>query len=171
MWSVENLHTVLAAILSGVLICVAVSDVMDRRIPNAAVLAVVALFALWALADRGASLGSGLAAAAIGFAVGFVFYLMRIMGAGDVKLFTAVALFTGLGYLHLFALATVLAGGAMAVVAMAARPRRALVMFTLKGRGDFGRGIPYGVAIAVGGLIAVWGALTGALPVDVLNRI
>ena len=44
-------------------------------------------------------------------------------------------------------------------------------MFTLKGRGDYGRGIPYGVAIAVGGLIAVWGGLTGALPVDVLNRI
>ncbi|MCX7586396.1 A24 family peptidase [Phenylobacterium sp. 58.2.17] len=171
MWSAENLHIVLAAILSGVLICVAVGDIMDRRIPNAAVLAVVALFALWALADRGASLGTGLAAAAIGFGVGFVFYLMRIMGAGDVKLFAAVALFTGLGYLHLFALATVLAGGAMAVVALAARPRRALVMFTLKGRGDFGRGIPYGVAIAVGGLIAVWGGLTGALPVDVLNRI
>ncbi len=171
MWSAENLHTVLAAILSGVLICVAVGDVMNRRIPNAAVLAVVALFALWALADRGASLGAGLAAAAIGFGVGFVFYLMRIMGAGDVKLFAAVALFTGLSYLHLFALATVLAGGVMAVFTLAARPRRALVMFTLKGRGDYGRGIPYGVAIAVGGLIAVWGGLTGALPVDVLNRI
>jgi prepilin peptidase CpaA len=162
---------VLAALLSGILICVAVSDIIDRRIPNAAVVAVVALFALWVLADRGASLGTGLAAAGIGFAVGFVLYLLRVMGAGDVKLFAAVALFTGLGHLHLFALATVLAGGAMAVVTMAARPRRALVMFTLKGRGDFGRGIPYGVAIAVGGLVAVWGALTGALPADVLNRI
>jgi prepilin peptidase CpaA len=170
MWSAENIHSVLAALLSGILICVAVSDVIDRRIPNAAVAALVALFVLWALADRGASLGSGLAAAGIGFAIGFVFYLLGVMGAGDVKLFTAVALFTGLSYLHLFALATVLAGGVLAVITLAASPRRALVMFTLKGRGDFGRGIPYGVAIAVGGLIAVWGALTGALPVDILTR-
>ncbi len=171
MWSADSAHMVLAALLSGVLICVAVSDIVARRIPNAAVAVVVALFALWALADRGASLGSGLAAAGIGFAVGFLLYLLGVMGAGDVKLFAAVALFTGLGYLHLFALATVLAGGAMAVVTLAASPRRALVMFTLKGRGDYGRGIPDGVAIAVGGLIAIWGALTGALPMDVLSRI
>lgn len=170
MWSAENVHNVIAALLSGILICVAVSDVLDRRIPNAAVAALVVLFALWALADRGASLGPGLAAAAIGFVIGFVLYALRIMGAGDVKLFAAVALFTGLSYLHLFALATVLVGGVLAIVSLAASPRRALVMFSLKGRGDYGRGVPYGVAIAVGGLIAVWGALTGALPADILSR-
>lgn len=171
MWSAESVHTVLAAILSGILIAVAVSDVMERRIPNAAVAAVAALFVLWVLADRGESLGTGVAAAGVAFVVGFVLYLLRVMGAGDVKLFAAVALFTGLGNLHLFALATVLAGGAMACVTLATQPRRALVMFTLKGRGDFGRGIPYGVAIAVGGLIAVWGALTGVTPSDVLSRV
>ncbi|KQW68089.1 hypothetical protein ASE17_06415 [Phenylobacterium sp. Root77] len=170
MWSVENVHNVLAALLSGILICVAASDVINRRIPNAAVVALVGLFALWALADRGASLSTGVAAASVGFVVGYVLYMFRIMGAGDVKLFAAVALFTGLSYLHLFALATVLAGGVIAVFTLAARPRRALALLTLKGKGDFGRGIPYGVAIAVGGLIAVWGALTGALPADILSR-
>jgi hypothetical protein len=32
-------------------------------------------------------------------------------------------------------------------------------MFTLRGEGDFGRGIPYGVAIAIAGVLVVWGAL------------
>lgn len=171
MWSVESFHSVIAALLSGILFCVAVSDVMDRRIPNAAVAAVIGLFALWTLADGGASLVPGLAAAAIGFGVGFALYAMRVMGAGDVKLFAAVALFTGLAYLHIFALATVLAGGALAVVSLAARPRRALAIFMLRGKADDGRGVPYGVAIAVGGLICVWGALTGVVPVDILSRV
>jgi hypothetical protein len=29
------------------------------------------------------------------------------------------------------------------------RPVRALVMFQMRGKGDFGRGVPYGVAIAI----------------------
>jgi hypothetical protein len=36
-------------------------------------------------------------------------------------------------------------------------------MFTLRGKGDFGDGIAYGVAIAIGGAVVVWGALLGLL--------
>lgn len=155
-----------AAILTGLLVWAALSDIRARRIPNAAVLCTLLLFAVWAVTDRGATLGSSLAAAGIGFAVGYGLYLVNVMGAGDVKLFAAVALFVGLADLPLFALATALTGGAMAIVSLASRPRRAAAMFALRGQGDFGRGIPYGVAIAVGGAIAVWGGLTGVLPLN-----
>ncbi|HEX7929937.1 MAG TPA: hypothetical protein VF470_03395, partial [Sphingomicrobium sp.] len=37
-------------------------------------------------------------------------------------------------------------------------------MLTLRGKGDYGRGVPYGCAIAIGGAIVIWGAMTGLLP-------
>ena len=165
----DAVHWVLAAAFAALLIWAAASDVASRRIPNLAVLALIGLFGLWALAGLPVSLGSAIAAAAIGFAVGFGLYLFKIMGAGDVKLFAATALFIGLAYLPMFALATALAGGAMAVVSLATRPRRAAVMFALRGRGDFGRGIPYGVAISVGGLLTLWAAAAGIELTDILH--
>ncbi|HEX5379996.1 MAG TPA: prepilin peptidase [Phenylobacterium sp.] len=165
----ETLRFGIAGVLCALLLWSAVSDIADRRIPNSAILAIIALFVPWSFASHGENLASGLAAGAIGFGVGYVLYLFKVMGAGDAKLFAAVALFTGLTYLHLFALATVLCGGVVAAVIMVARPRRAAAMLTLRGQGDFGRGIPYGVAIAVGGAVVVWGSLTGLLPADILT--
>jgi prepilin peptidase CpaA len=165
----DALHLVLALSLTGLLAWAAVSDVRSRRIPNVAVLAIVGLFGLWVLAGKGAGLGSAVGAAAIAFAIGYVLYLFKVMGAGDVKLFAAVALFTGMGYLLLFALATSLAGGGVAVGSVVARPRRGAVMLALRGKGDFGRGVPYGVAIAIGGALVIWGGLGGWLPANILT--
>ena len=155
---------VVAAALSGVLCWASVSDVRDRRIPNRAVLAVIALFGVWTLLDAGGGLLSGVLAAALGFTVGYALYLLKVMGAGDVKLFSAAALFAGIGYLPALTLVMALTGGAMALASFAARPRRAAVMVALRGRGDFGRGIPYGVAISAGCAVVVWGLLIGLLP-------
>ena len=161
-------HLAVAAALIAPLLWAAASDVLDRRIPNLSVLAVIGLYPVWALLGTAAGFISALEAAGIGFAVGFGLYYFNIMGAGDVKLFAAAALFVGLGHLPLYALATVLSGGAIAVVSLVARPRRAAVMFALRGKGDFGRGIPYGVAIAFGAVLVVWGELLDALPSSLL---
>jgi len=152
---------VIAAALTAVLAWASWRDVKSRTIPNRAVLAVLALFAAWIAVGRGAGLVPDLEAAAIAFALTFVLYLFRVIGAGDVKLFAALALFAGFTYLPLFALMTVLAGGCIAAVSLASSPRRALALFHLGGKGGFGRGVPYGAAIAIGGLAAVWGELTG----------
>ena len=80
----------------------------------------------------------------------------QLVGAGDSKLVTVVALFVGLERLPQFAFATAIVGGALAVVSLAANPRRALVMFQMRGRGDFERNVPYGVAIAVAGIFTVF---------------
>jgi hypothetical protein len=41
-------------------------------------------------------------------------------------------------------------------VSLAANPARALVMFQMRGKGEFERNIPYGVAIAVAGIFTVF---------------
>jgi prepilin peptidase CpaA len=162
-------HLALVTVLSAVLSWAAISDIASRRIPNIAVLGVLGLYAVWALLGAGAGLGPALAAAAISFAVGYLLYFFNVMGAGDVKLFAATAPFVGLAYLPLFALATVLSGGAIAAISLIARPRRAAVIFTLRGKGDFGRGVPYGVAIAFGGMFAIWSALLDLAPAHFLS--
>jgi prepilin peptidase CpaA len=154
---------VLAAAASLILAWAAVSDVRKRIIPNVSVLALLAVFLAWAVLvlGFGQSLVSSLEAAAIAFAATFALYAFKVIGAGDSKLFAAAALFFGLGYLPLFALTTVLAGGAIAAISLAARPRRAMVMLTMGGKGDWGRGIPYGVAIAIGATVVLWGSIGG----------
>jgi prepilin peptidase CpaA len=116
------------------------------------------------LAGGGDGLVSALEALAVAFAVTVALYLFKVVGAGDSKLFAAAALFVGLQQLPAFALATVLFGGVIAVISLATRPTRALVMIQMGGKGDYGRGIPYGVAIAFGAIVVIWGTMLGLLP-------
>jgi Flp pilus assembly protein protease CpaA len=62
----------------------------------------------------------------------------------------AVALLVGASKLMLFFVVVALAGGVIAAVSMMRDPTHAFVMFQLRGNGHFGRGVPYGVAIAIG---------------------
>ena len=157
----EIARLAIGAAYSLILVVAAVSDIQKRRIPNWTVVALVGLFAGLAALDRGAHLVSALEAAGIAFVVSVGLYAIKVVGAGDSKLFTAVALFAGLGYLPLLVVATTLTGGAIALVSLATRPTRALVLFNLRGQGDWGRGIPYGLAIAVGGAVVMWGPIAG----------
>lgn len=134
-----------------VLAFASVRDISDRRIPNWTVAAVACLFVAWAFVVPSISFLSSLGAAAIVFAVTAALFAFHVVGAGDSKLMTALALFAGLSRLPLFVVATVLAGGAIALFSLALRPTRVLVMLQMRGKGDFGRGIPYGVAISLGG--------------------
>jgi prepilin peptidase CpaA len=158
----EIARWVIAAVVTAVLAWAAVSDVRERRIPNRAVLIVLILFLPWAAVHPPSSDLWALAAGAIALAATFGLYAAGVVGAGDSKLFAAVALFAGMSQLVLLALATALVGGLIAAVSLAARPRRALVMLTLRGKGDFGRGVPYGVAIAVAGAAVIWAVLMRA---------
>jgi prepilin peptidase CpaA len=154
----EIVRLLVAVGLSAVLGVAAVTDVRTRKIPNWTVLAAMALFIPWAVVHPLPWDGWALAAAAIAFAVSFGLYSAGLVGAGDSKLFTAVALFAGLGDLPMLAFATALVGGLIALGSLILRPTRALVMAKLKGKGDFGPGVPYGVAIAAAAGLVVWGA-------------
>ena len=137
----------------------AVNDVRERKIPNWTVLACLALFLPWALVHPLAWDGWAVGAGVIAFAVSFGLYSAGLIGAGDSKLFSATALFAGLGHLPMLAFATAMAGGVIALVSLVARPTRALVMVKLRGKGDFGAGVPYGVAIAAAAALVLWGGL------------
>ena len=148
-----------AALLTAILAVAAVNDIRERKIPNWTVLAALVLFIPWAVVHPLSWDGWALAAGLIAFGVSFGLYSAGLIGAGDSKLFTATALFAGLGHLPLLALATALVGGVIAVISLVARPTRALVMVKLRGKGDFGAGVPYGVAIAAGAAVVLWGGL------------
>lgn len=106
----------------GALICAmigAVSDIRAQRIPNwltygslAAGLVVRTCFDSW----RG--LGQGAAGVLIGGGVFFLFFLVRGLGAGDVKLMAAVGAWLGVSHIALAMVYTAVAGGALAVTYM-----------------------------------------------------
>ncbi len=167
----EIVRYLVAVVAAGLLAMAAVSDARTRRIPNWTVIALLVLFLPWVLADGGTLLVSCLEAGGIALLVTIVLYAFKVVGAGDSKLFTVCALYAGMGYLPYLALATSLVGGLIALVSLATRPTRALVLLTMRGRGDWGRGVPYGVAIATAAVVVTWAGLTGVLdPFGYFNR-
>lgn len=151
----ETLAMVPGLLHAGLLLAAAVYDAIYRRIPNWTVAALVVLFVGAALLDRAPSPWAwSLAAFAVVLAGSFGLYALGWIGAGDAKLLSAAALFTGLTNLPMFLVATALFGGVMAVGFIAARPRMAMRGLTARGRAEnTSRGIPYGVAIAAGAVI------------------
>ncbi len=153
---IEIARWIIVILASLVLLVASTRDIQERRIPNWTVVAVVALFVPWIFVGPAVSLFSSLAAAAIVLVITVGFVAFNLFGAGDSKLMTAVALFAGLHLLGYFALGTVLFGGALAIFSLALEPMRALAVIQLKGKGDPGRGIPYGVAISLAGLFLLF---------------
>jgi len=90
-------------------------------------------------------------------AVGFFLFAANIIGGGDAKLLAAVSIWTGMTAFMPFILWTVIAGGVMALMLLTARQLipigtyPAFVDHLLKKQ----NGIPYGVAIMIGALMAI----------------
>jgi prepilin peptidase CpaA len=156
----------LAVILAfGALMVIAAgSDVATMTIPNWVSIALVALFFPAALLTgmHLTTLALHVGFAALVLAACFGLFLLGIMGGGDAKLIGAAALWTGFSAFGVFAGWTVLVGGLIALLLLFVRrwfkpndARPAFVNRLLKLRG----GVPYGVAIMVGGL-----AVMHALP-------
>lgn len=168
--------TTLALILPlfAILGHVAWTDLVERRIANRAVLAVLALLPLELLLLGGPQpWWSGPAAGALVLAVGLLAWRSGIVGGGDVKLAAALAALVGLSGLPEFLLVTALAGGLLAAAMLlgvrlaplfagfAARLRPLPVAGRLAGfllPDPAGRppSVPYGLALAAGG---AWWAL------------
>jgi prepilin peptidase CpaA len=152
----------------------ALSDARTRRIPNVlTVSAFVAALALRSFLSSGALLG-GFAGAGVVLLMVLPLFALRGIGGGDAKMLVAVGAFTGTTLLLPMLLATAIVGGVMSL-ATAARGgvlipvllnTRALLgnLLTLGQRGERTTlntpgtmSVPYGVAIALGTLIAlIW---------------
>jgi len=132
-----------AVLLSAWLLLAAVSDIRTRRIPNVVVLAgMLSGLALQAFAPAGQGLfaygwgGLGLGSALLGLLAGLglfmPLYLLRAVGAGDVKLLAMVGVWLGPQLLLGSTLLTLLAGGALALVTMFARRSARSVLGNLR---------------------------------------
>ncbi|MFN8694147.1 MAG: prepilin peptidase [Holosporales bacterium] len=139
-------------ILIGLLTAAAVWDAATFTIPNWISLILVALFIPYMLSMANPTwgdLGWRLLVATIIFGVGFGMFAVNVMGGGDVKLMTAVALFVGANAIGDFVLAMALCGGALCIGALLLRPiRRAMHLPVPSIRKTK---VPYGLAICAGG--------------------
>lgn len=149
--------TIILAAYYTLLLWAVFTDVLTYRIPNRISLGITVLYFIYALFVRGeaVNLPAAVAVAAGVFAVATVLFALRLMGGGDVKLLAAVALWAGPGHVLPFLVVTSIAGGVLALVALT--PIRATIA-SARARLGFGEPavpacvLPYGVAIAVGGI-------------------
>jgi prepilin peptidase CpaA len=111
--------------LLALLVAAAIYDVRYRRIPNwLTVSGVVVGFSInWLIGFPEGGLLFALEGLAVGFVVYLVLYVLRAMGAGDVKLMAAVGALAG--YQRWFGIffVTALVGGVMALVMVTVRGR------------------------------------------------
>ncbi|MDI7776022.1 prepilin peptidase [Asticcacaulis sp. EMRT-3] len=161
------LATLFALVYPACLLAAAFTDLTTMTIPNRLTIGLAVAFvpaALLAqisgvpfgLTDWGIHLGLG----ALGLVLGMVFFALRFMGGGDAKLIAAASLWLGWHGFVAFLIYTALAGGALTLALLGLRQAFPLAGPKLPawlGRHFEARGdIPYGIAIAIGGLAAIW---------------
>ena len=178
------LHAIVLGLLLGLLACAAIEDVRSRRLPNWATAAVALLYPVHVLASPvSVAWPIALAIGAALFAAGALLFTWRVLGGGDVKLIAALGLWSGPEHLALFALVTALSGGALALAYLwyerrgwallvpltaalaawrpAGTPAPASGVPREAGAADAAArpSVPYGVAIAAGGVAVLYHTL------------
>ena len=149
-------------------IAAAISDFRSMTIPNiyaaGIVLAFVPAFAADALSGSGmeffASWQSHLIAGISVFALTFILFSLRLIGAGDSKLCSAFALWTGLTGLASFLFYMAITGAVLGVATKVMNKKKIVenpkegswADKSQKGNG----GVPYGIAICLGAIIAFY---------------
>lgn len=153
------LQTGCLILLAALLLVAAWRDLHTLHIANGLPLAVAALYAIWSilgllagtitLASLAAALGCALAL----FLTATAAFAFGMMGGGDVKLTAATALFAGPALILDFVLIVAVAGGILALGILVGLPLGvAPGSGAATPRGRLNGRIPYGPAIAAGGL-------------------
>ena len=163
-----------------IMVLSAATDLRTRRIPNGLTVAgAAAAPVLWGLLEGPTAVLASILGGGFGLAVGVPLFALGALGGGDAKLLMVTGAFLGPTRLMIALIATGIAGGVLALVvafamgqllATLARSGRLALRLVTLGRKGTGRNlespgaitIPYGVAIAVGGLMA-WFVLSPEL--------
>lgn len=193
--SPEHWQIVGMSLLACFLALAAVFDWRQRRVPNQLVL--VALICgtllhyfgpqawmrsagLFTLAPGALGISGALLGALVALAMFLPFYVLRLLGAGDVKLLAAVGSFAGPAAFVNLALFVLLAGGLLALAKMAvARNARLVLQNTLASLGQMLPGsagtfdarsqtawrMPYAVAVAAGVMAYGFWTVNGHPPI------
>ena len=158
MYSLPSTLQVAILAFAALTVLAAYSDAKYLTIPNRYCLAIATLFPIYALqTDQAVDWAATLGFAGGLLVVGFLLFARRLVGAGDIKMAAAVALWAGPDHFLAFTLLSGLAGGGLALflwfkhrLERAAAPSH---VFITDADPDFAKQpMPYGVAIATGGL-------------------
>lgn len=163
-----------------VAIAAAIVDVRQHRIPNAITYPAIGLGMVIRCSLYGwRGLASAIAGAMVATGIMFLFYCVKAMGAGDVKLMAAIGSLVGLTELGTVLAATAIAGGVMATIYVCYRGRfgstlrsvASVVLFHSESglrphprvnlNNPAALRMPYGLAIAAGSLYALLAAMMG----------
>jgi len=167
-------------------------DLREHRIPNALILFLLltglALQTVGPANGRGGlfdaypgalGFGPALLGALVGLMIYLPFYMMRTMGAGDVKLMAALGAFVGTGEVIGLALFVLIAGGVLSVIRMLLKRNARLVLNNVKliliGMGHGGSGfdpatqsadrMPYALSFATGLAVFSYWRLSGGMQI------
>ena len=145
--------------MAALLVGAGAQDLRSMQIANGFSLAIAGLFVVWAgvgLAGGQMSLEAvalSLGCGAVVFGVGAAAFAIGALGGGDVKLLAAVSLFAGPLLLSGFLIITAIVGGLLGLAVLAGAPiGRPAMAGAGPLRARLRSGLPYGPAIAVGGL-------------------
>ena len=156
----EVLQLILLAVLPALVIVAGLKDLTTMKIPNwISGLLVLGFFPaalLLGLSAMDIAVHVGIAFAAL--LIGMGLFALNLLGGGDVKLMAAACLWLGLAGSGVFVLATAVVGGVFSLALLVSRawlqpyvgagPGWLVQLMEPKGH------IPYGVAIAIGALVA-----------------
>ncbi|HEY6202613.1 MAG TPA: prepilin peptidase [Candidatus Limnocylindria bacterium] len=161
--SVETMRAVENVVLTALLFAVMYTDFRFLRIPNMFTYPAMAAGIIFAAFEGlpGGPFTGGLvdhvAALLLAFAIAFPFYSAGGLKAGDAKLLMAIGALRGINFLLFAAVYGALIGGVLAVGFILrrrlARPVAGAAPTTMAG--IMKSSIPYGVALGLGGLVAL----------------
>lgn len=148
-----------------------VTDVRSRRIPNKLVMWMALLGLVFSVISLPLPIGvtRALVSCLLGFALWIPFHALRMLGAGDVKLFAAASCWLAPSQVFAAALLSALAGGILSLVGLVIAHGLGLTTFRIAhlardprllatplpvpaGR----KTLPYGLAMAVGLAVVAW---------------
>ena len=143
-------------------LCAVYSDIKRFIISNKLCLAIALLFipAYLAAPDVFGSLWNPWLGGFVMLIAGFIIFALRIMGGGDAKLAAALGFWVGLDHLPIFIFVWSLVGGAQALVTLYLKWQKPFKNPMQGGWFDQAQKgtnqIPYGLALVVGALTALW---------------
>lgn len=166
----ESVHAsqVSVACFVALLLVAAASDVVSYKIPNVVVLAILLLYPVYVIVTPAeVDWPWALAVFAGTIAIGMGLNAAGVFGAGDAKLLAAVLLWAGPVLAPLTLIISLIVGGVISAI-MWTRVRFVLAgAFASLGsqtlsNAMLAKNMPYGVAIAAGGLFVAWVLFTAA---------